>query len=87
MQKAGDGILPLEFMLDALRDESRPFDVRMDAAKAAAPYVHPRLSQVDANVTRKRDVTDLSTDELDELIAAELASREAGKEGGERKLN
>jgi hypothetical protein len=88
IERAGaDGLLPLEFMLDALRDVTKPFEVRMDAAKSAAPYIHPRLSQVDASVTRKRDVTDLTTDELDELIAAELASGEASEEGGPKQLN
>lgn len=39
-----EGITPLEYMLQVLRDESQDQDKRMDAAKAAAPYVHPKLS-------------------------------------------
>jgi hypothetical protein len=38
------GLTPLEFMLDVLRDEDQDFTVRADMAKAAAPYIHPRLS-------------------------------------------
>lgn len=41
------GISPLEYMLDVMRDVSADRSERMDAAKAAAPYVHPRLSSVD----------------------------------------
>lgn len=44
------GITPLEFMLGALRDENQPFAVRFDAAKSAAPFVHPKLSSVEAKV-------------------------------------
>jgi hypothetical protein len=46
---AASGLTPLEFMLAALRDEDKTFDVRMDAAKAAAPYVHPRRAPVDSD--------------------------------------
>ncbi len=44
---AADGLTPLEFMLNVLRDEEKPFDDRFEAAKAAAPYVHPRLAAVE----------------------------------------
>jgi hypothetical protein len=43
------GLTPLDYMLSVLRDESRAEHTRMDAAKAAAPYVHARLSNVDQN--------------------------------------
>ena len=39
-----DGISPLDYMLSVLRDEGQTDDRRMDAAKAAAPYIHPRLA-------------------------------------------
>jgi hypothetical protein len=44
---AASGLTPLDFMLDVLRDDKRKPEERMDAAKAAAPYVHPRLAPVD----------------------------------------
>lgn len=34
-------------MLSLLKDEQQPMPVRLDAAKAAAPYVHPRLANVE----------------------------------------
>lgn len=46
---AASGLTPLDFMLSVLRDEDRTLDVRMDAAKAAAPYVHPKRAPVDSD--------------------------------------
>lgn len=37
------GVTPLEYMLEVLRNEENPADVRMDAAKSAAPYVHSKM--------------------------------------------
>lgn len=83
IERAVDGeATPLEVMLTIMRDPNTEPAMRFEAAKAAAPYVHPRLSQVDSTVTHKQDVTDLSTKELDALIAAELASGEAGEASG-----
>lgn len=47
---AAEGLTPLEYLLKVLRDESQEQAVRMDAAKSAAPYIHPRLSSVEAKV-------------------------------------
>lgn len=47
---AQEGLTPLEFMLDIMRDDTQEKGVRFEAAKAAAPYIHPRLSSVDAKV-------------------------------------
>lgn len=44
------GITPLDYMLSLLRDEEQDVGVRFEAAKSAAPYIHPRLSTVDATV-------------------------------------
>ncbi len=43
---AASGLTPLDYMLQVMRDEKAPFDARLDAAKSAAPYVHPKLSSV-----------------------------------------
>lgn len=42
------GLTPLDYLISVMRDITLSRDERMDAAKAAAPYVHPRLSQVDS---------------------------------------
>jgi hypothetical protein len=41
------GLTPLDYLLSILRDEDAEQNVRIDVAKAAAPYVHPRLATVD----------------------------------------
>lgn len=41
------GVTPLEYLLGVLRDGDLDLDTRMDAAKAAAPYVHARLAAVE----------------------------------------
>lgn len=45
-----NGITPLEYMLSVMRNEANPQTERMDAAKGAAPYMHPRLNTIEANV-------------------------------------
>lgn len=47
---ASDGLTPLEYMLNILRDEQQPQLVRFEAAKSAAPFVHAKLSSVEAKV-------------------------------------
>ncbi len=42
-----DGISPLDYMLGVLRDDTKSQEARMDAAKAAAPYVHAKLASVE----------------------------------------
>lgn len=44
---AEGGITPLDYMLEVLRDETAEASARMDAAKAAAPYVHAKLASVE----------------------------------------
>ena len=44
---SSDAIMsPLDYLLSILRDEEQPQSARVEAAKAAAPYLHPRLAQV-----------------------------------------
>lgn len=44
------GLSPLEYLLSIMRNDSLEQNVRVDAAKSAAPYIHPRLSNVEADV-------------------------------------
>jgi hypothetical protein len=37
------GETPLNFLLQVMRDPTQPTVIRMDAAKSAAPFVHPKL--------------------------------------------
>ena len=44
---AQEGITPLEYMLAVMRDETAETAHRHDMAKAAAPYIHPRLAAME----------------------------------------
>lgn len=46
-QIAATGLTPLDYMLATLRDENAGDDKRMWAAEKAAPYVHPKLANVE----------------------------------------
>lgn len=41
-----NGETPLEFLLDVMRNPGVHPHARLDAAKAAAPYMHPKLASV-----------------------------------------
>lgn len=44
---AASGLTPLDYMLQVMRDESLEIGERLEAAKSAAPFVHPKLQPVD----------------------------------------
>jgi hypothetical protein len=50
------GLMPLDYMLDVLRDPLAEAALRMDAAKAAAPYVHARLTTTDSTIRGTLDI-------------------------------
>lgn len=50
------GTLPVEYLLEVMRDQSLDTRLRIDAARAAAPYVHQKLSAISVDVTTP-DVT------------------------------
>jgi hypothetical protein len=60
---AASGLTPLDYLLEVMRDGKADEDRRLEAAKAAAPFVHPKLSNVEMNAT----VTSNHEDALKEL--------------------
>jgi hypothetical protein len=62
------GLAPLDFMLEVMRNEDNPRDVRLEAAKAAAPYVHPKLATLQTNVSLSGKLT------LEQLVAGSIAA-------------
>lgn len=44
---AASGLTPLDYMISVMRDVANEDRVRLEAAKAAAPYVHARLAAVE----------------------------------------
>lgn len=67
------GLTPLDFLLQVLRDPAKDDRSRLDAAKAAAPYCHQRLTVAeDANRTQWDDPeksSDQIRADLDRLLA------------------
>ncbi len=66
---AEEGITPLEYMLEIMRDPTQEFDTRMDAAKSCAPYMHPKLASVEQKVD-----ADITTGTIYEWLTTSVAS-------------
>jgi hypothetical protein len=68
-------------MIRVMRDQSAPVERRDEMAKAAAPYVHPRLAAVEyAGTTGSKPANEMSDEELMAIIREGQA-----KEAEERK--
>jgi hypothetical protein len=74
---AAEGITPLGFMLGVLRDEANELSVRMDAAKAAAPYMHARLESIKHSGDADNPVNVDATIESDRAFASFVAVLES----------
>ncbi|MDO9381849.1 MAG: hypothetical protein Q7T86_03205 [Hyphomicrobiaceae bacterium] len=61
VEAVGDGLTPLAYLLNIMRNEEKPEAVRMDAAKAAAPYTHPRLANIDNTINAGEGFSDIWT--------------------------
>lgn len=55
--KAG-GEMPLDYLLGIMRDIGADEAKRIDCAKAAAPYLHAKLANIDVNATHEHDMTE-----------------------------
>jgi hypothetical protein len=55
------GLVPLEYMLAVMRDETAPSERRDEMAKAAAPFVHPRLAVTKVSGDKDAPLFDLSS--------------------------
>lgn len=62
------GLTPLDYMLTMLRDEDAETKDRMWAAEKAAPYVHPKLANVEHS--GGIDVTTQTKEQRDAAVAA-----------------
>lgn len=65
---AAEGLTPLDYLLGVLRDEDNDPALRMDAAKAAAPYVHAKLASVEHK--GGLEVTTQTKEQRDAAVAA-----------------
>jgi hypothetical protein len=72
---AASGEAPLDYMIRVMRDESAPVKRRDEMAKAAAPYVHPRLAAIEHSGQLPTKPAHLMTDdELAAIAAGGLSS-------------
>lgn len=55
----GGGENPVEYLLRVMRDPKKPDELRVEAAKAVAPYLQPKLSAVEMT---QHDPADTYTD-------------------------
>lgn len=82
---AEEGLTPLEVMIDIMRQAyakgEAGFEMALDAASRAAPFIHPKLSSIDMKTTVKKDIEEYSDAELIDL-ARQLA-RSGDSEGAE----
>lgn len=46
---AATGETPLAYLLRIMRDSAKPEAMRIEAAKSAAPYVHPKLATLEVS--------------------------------------
>lgn len=82
---AETGETPLEFMLATMRDIDKEFHVRLDAAKSAAPYIHPKLAAIehtgkDGGPMQFENLTDGDLDAEIDKLEEEITSAEVGEE-------
>jgi len=54
------GEMPLDFLLRLMRDPREPKSKRLEAAKAAAPFCHPKLSAVEAKLSSTQEAPRVS---------------------------
>jgi len=53
----GPDKMPLAFMLAVMNDPKQKDNIRLQAAIAAAPYIHPKLSAVEVRTENKNTLT------------------------------
>jgi hypothetical protein len=51
------GKTPLQFLIDVMNSEDADIGQKLEAAKAAAAYCHPKLAAFDVNATHSGDLT------------------------------
>jgi hypothetical protein len=88
------GTTPLEYMLKVMRNPKADSGRRDDMAKAAAPYVHPKLASMQhtgkgGGPITTVDLTKMSSDDIERLealfgpLASGSGDDDEGDQGGE----
>ena len=70
---------PLEYLLGVMQDDRQKTSIRMQAAIAAAPYVHPKLASVELKGNQEQPLQVKS--DIGQALAAlaELARQQSGQ--------
>lgn len=79
---AATGETPLDYMLRIMRDEMQEPSVRLDAAKSAAQYVHPKLAAIaHSGQMNHKHAVEYSDAELADIAAGGSAGAVAAANG------
>ncbi len=73
---AASGLTPLDYMLRILRDEAATPEERRWAAQHAAPYVHPRMANVEHTGAGGGPIQheDVTNEEIEKEVAERFAA-------------
>jgi hypothetical protein len=74
------GMMPLDFMIAVMRNAKAPLELRFEAARQAAPYVHPRLTAIEHSGTDGGAVP-VEVKQVSDIEAARLIGRLLTKVG------
>ena len=69
------GSSPVDYLLKVMRDPEKPDQLRLEAAKAAAPYIQPRLTTIDTTIRGGPSYID----DLKAIAAIQSIESEAGQ--------
>jgi hypothetical protein len=75
------GMDPLAFMIAVMRNAKAPLEMRFEAARSAAPYVHPRLTAVEHSGADGGAVQ-VDVKQVSDIEAARLIGRLLTRVGG-----
>ena len=64
LEAAGQGEMPLEYMLRVMRDHTADEKRRDAMAQAAAAFIHPKLSSITGTFSHTHEPSDLSDSDL-----------------------
>jgi|SRR5215469_14687181 len=73
VEVAASGITPLDYMLKVLRDENADPHQRFEAAKSAAPYIHPKLANIQHGNDQNNPLNTVTDADRDAVVLAYIA--------------
>ena len=71
---AESGELPVDYLVSVFRDDEADAKLRVDAARAAAPYLHPRLATSEVDIVTTAEPEHMTDEELIAIIKGDKAA-------------